>query len=125
MNAGFQLLPDVLLKHQGRLHLSATDVVVLINLTMSWWFPERLPFPRPTTIAKRMGTGVRTVQRSLQRLEDRGLVTRVRLRSSESPGSIAFDLSGLVRELKDLAESDPGYRERFIVPRAVQIGEFD
>ncbi|MGB4106564.1 MAG: hypothetical protein WBK55_02055 [Alphaproteobacteria bacterium] len=36
-NAGFQILPDVLLKHQKDLDLNPTDLVVLINLTSYWW----------------------------------------------------------------------------------------
>jgi hypothetical protein len=35
--AGFQLLPDLLLRHQADLGLTATDLVVLINLTMHWF----------------------------------------------------------------------------------------
>src|SRR6266702_8494237 len=41
LNAGFQLLPDMLLKHQHKLGLTATDLVVLINLTMQWWYRDR------------------------------------------------------------------------------------
>lgn len=113
LNAGFQLLPDVLLKHQHRLDLGANDLVVLINLMMSWWYPERFPFPRVTTIARRMGVGARTVQRSLQRLEERGLMTRVTTHSANASTGVAYDLTGLVARLQFLAEGDTAYRKRF------------
>lgn len=115
LNAGFQILPDSLLKHQHRLGLGSNDLIVLINITMSWWYPDRLPYPRATTIARRMGVGIRTVQRSLRRLEELDLVKRVPMRTADASTAVAFDLSGLVRELRRLAESDPAYRNRFPV----------
>ena len=59
------LVPDVLLKSQTSLGLNATELVVLLNLTMHWWFPKQKPFPRSQTIAQRMGVDVRTVQRAM------------------------------------------------------------
>ena len=50
--AGFQILPDVLFKNQDGLGLSAVDLVVLTNLTLHWWYSDRKPFPRSTTIAR-------------------------------------------------------------------------
>jgi Helix-turn-helix domain len=85
LNAGFQLVPDVLLKHQSRLGLSPVDLAVLLNVLMHWWFAEQLPFPETFLIARRMGVGQRTVQRSLQRLEQLGLIERVKgARTSEA-----------------------------------------
>jgi hypothetical protein len=110
LNAGFQLLPDVLLKHQHKLGLTATDLVVLINLTMQWWYRDRHPFPKTTTIARRMGASPRTVQRSLNRLEKLGLLQKVR--SPLLDQRRAFDPSGLVERLTLLARHDPNYRER-------------
>ena len=52
--AGFQAVPDLLLKHQNDLGLSTTDLTVLLNVLMHWWYPGNKPFPRPTAIAKRM-----------------------------------------------------------------------
>jgi hypothetical protein len=110
LNAGFQLLPDVLLRNQRRLNLSATDLVVLINVLMQWWFRDRHPFPKTTTIAGRMGASPRTVQRSLNRLEKLGLLQRVR--SSSLGDRRALDPSGLVERLTILAYKDPSYRDR-------------
>ena len=107
--AGFQFLPDVLFKNQDGLGLSAVDLVVLTNLTLHWWYSDRKPFPRSTTIARRMGVDVRTVQRSLAHLAELGLV--VREKTAEA-GAETFDLSGLVRKLNVLALSDASYRYR-------------
>jgi hypothetical protein len=111
LDAGFQILPDVLLKNQHKLGLSATDLVVLINLTMQWWYRERLPFPKSATIAKRMGASVRTVQRSLNRLEKLALVGKVPLDQRR-----AFDPSALVERLIVIAQHDPAFQPRLRAP---------
>lgn len=112
LGAGFQILPDVLVKHQRDLKLGPADLVVLINLTMQWWFADRLPFPKTATIARRMGTSPRTVQRSLSRLERLGLLTKVRRGRGKS---LAFDLTPLSDRLKGYALRDPAYRPRLRV----------
>ncbi|WP_434056202.1 helix-turn-helix domain-containing protein [Roseibium sp.] len=86
--AGFQVLPDLLLKKQSELGLSATDLVVLINVTMHWWYREQRPFPRTTTIASRMGVDNRTVQRSMKKLTQLGLMKR----ETEDKGTPKGDL---------------------------------
>lgn len=112
-NAGFQLVPDVLLKNQSNLGLTALELVVLINLTMHWWYPDQRPFPRSTTIAERMGVDVRTVQRALRRLAGLGLIQRVTIQTENGEGSV-IDLDGLVNKLRKLAVRDPAYRPRSV-----------
>ena len=67
---GYQFVPEVLLRKQDGLKLDATDIVVLLNMGMHWWEsePDKMPHPRPLTIAKRMGTSARTVERHIARL---------------------------------------------------------
>jgi Predicted transcriptional regulator len=99
---GFQAVPDILLKQQGAMGLSATDLVVLLNILMYWWYVEQKPYPRPTTIAKRMDVNVRTVQRSLQRMEELGLIVR----SKTPEGSPIIDPTPLVARLTKAVQSD-------------------
>jgi DNA replication protein DnaD len=110
--AGFQVLPDLLLKKQSELGLSATDVVVLLNLTMHWWYAEQRPFPRSTTIAKRMGVDIRTVPRCMRNLIDLGLVKKVTETPPNGAERQVCDLSGLVRRLTAMALDDPDYAAR-------------
>jgi predicted transcriptional regulator len=77
--SGFVAVPMSLLRLQSKYGLSPTDMLVLINLLAHWWDPSSPVFPRSSTVAKRMGVTVRTVQRSTQELEKRGLMTRGRL----------------------------------------------
>lgn len=106
--AGFQAVPDLLLKHQHDLKLTATDLVVLLNVLMHWWYPAQKPYPRSTTIARRMGLTPRTVQRSLQQMEELGLLVR-----EKSPdGPTVLDPAPLVEKLLELAVKDTDYLVR-------------
>ncbi|MBO9479750.1 helix-turn-helix domain-containing protein [Shimia sp. R11_0] len=106
--AGFQAVPDLLLKNQSKLELSATDLVVLLNILMHWWYPDQKPFPRSTTIAQRIGLTPRTVQRSMQHLEKVGLLKK----ETDDSGRVIFDPEPLVHRLEEIAPSDPDYLVR-------------
>ena len=102
---GFQAVPDVLLKCQKQLGMSCTDVVVMLNILLHWWDVEELPHPRISVIARRMGVTVRTVERSVARLEKLGLVSRGRAeKKGDGPSVRRFDPSGLVQALEEKAE---------------------
>ncbi len=106
--AGFQLVPDLLLKHQNDLQLSSTDLVVLLNVLMHWWYPKQKPFPRSTTISKRMGITSRTVQRSLERLEE----LKILIREKDPKGPTYLDPAPLVEKLVGYAKKDTDYQIR-------------
>lgn len=106
--AGFQAVPDLLLKHQRDLGLSAIDLVILLNVLMHWWYPGQKPFPRSSTIATRMGITTRTVQRSLQHMEDIKILTREKATASPT----YLDPSPLVAKLQALAVKDTDYHIR-------------
>jgi DNA replication protein DnaD len=105
-------LPDVLLKNQALLGLSAVDLVVLINLLSYWWFVEHKPFPRATLIARRMNVTTRTVQRSIQKLVEKGFLARRTQVGPEDVERDVLDPEGLVSKLEKLARHDPIYAVR-------------
>jgi DNA-binding transcriptional ArsR family regulator len=109
--AGYQILPDALLRGQHLLKLTATDVVVIANLNQAWWFEDRLPYLQPHTIAKRMGVSERSVQRSLSRLRQKKLVRQVRERQEDGSVRYYHDLAGLKAQLHLLARRDIRYSE--------------
>src|SRR4051794_21592269 len=117
--AGFQILPDILLKQQKQLGLSATELVVLLNLTMHWWYPKQMPFPRSTTITRRMGLDVRTVQRAMGRLQTMELIEKKKVQDDKGKELTVFDLTGLVTQLEPRARQDPNYHAR-LAKRAEQ-----
>jgi hypothetical protein len=119
LDGGFQLLPDLLLRSQWALQLTTIDLVVLLHLTMAWWEKDRPPFPRTTTIARRMGTSDRTVQRSLERLRKGKLINRIVVTDSNGTSRLGFDLSPLAARLQEIARADPLSERR----RALRSGE--
>lgn len=101
LDAGFQIIPNVLIRGQAKLGLDAMDIVILLNLNLHWWKPDDLPFPQPRVIARRMGVSTRTVERRLETLEERGLLER--LPPEKTPGHLVHrrvDLKGLVAQLQ-------------------------
>ena len=105
--AGFQVVPDVLLINQARLRLTATDMVVLLNVCSYWWSRDQLPFPRAKIIAARMGLDVRSVQRSLRNLLKRGLVMRQRVTRLDGAVVRALRLDPLIEKLDLYTRADP------------------
>jgi DNA replication protein DnaD len=104
---GFQVLPDALLVNQVQLGLSATDLVVLVNICSYWWSKDHPPFPRSNTIAERMGLDPRSVQRSISRLRKAGLVSVKLIPRANDKVVRALSLDGLVARLDSYARADP------------------
>lgn len=112
--SGFQIFPDVLLRCQRFLELEAVDVLILLNITMHWWDYDDLPYPRPSTIAKRLGVSTRTVERRISRMQERGLIVRLPGTNLNGRTVRRYDLTGLVQKLKKYARN---YLDDFRGPR--------
>lgn len=117
LDGGFLLIPVLLLKRQKELLLDNTELVVLLNLLAAWWDTAKRPYPRSTTIAQRIGVTARTVQRSLEKLEKKGLILRVR--HGTGVGSAhrevtSYDMAGTVEKLQQLAVVAQGFQQQAI-----------
>ena len=106
LNAGFVAVPVLLLLHQKKLGISTGELTVLLNILAAWWAEKNLPFPSSQTMAQRMGVTVRTVQRHLAELEEKGLIKRLREGAGMGTDVVVmkYDPSGLVTQLKALAK---------------------
>ncbi|MDP9606944.1 UNVERIFIED_ORG: hypothetical protein J2W38_006764 [Variovorax paradoxus] len=106
LGRGFVLVPVELLRRQKELGLADNDLVVLLNLLSHWWYSDEKPYPRTTTIATRMGTSPRTVQRCLEKLEGKRLIARVRgpvATKGKNQTVTRYDLHGTVSRLQGYA----------------------
>lgn len=114
-DAGFLPLPDVVLFYQCELGIKSEDLNVLLNVLVHWYTPDQMPFPRVTTIAKRMGVSDRSVQRSLSRLRKLGLIGKAK----NSAGREVYDLKPLVEKLAPYARKRLALRSRMQAEKAV------
>lgn len=107
LDAGFQVVPNVLIWSQNGLGLDALDVVILLNLTAHWWTQEARPFISPARIAKRMKVTTRTVERHLKKLEERNFIGRDPrgMRNPDRPYIRHYDLTPLVGVLKEASRN--------------------
>lgn len=105
LEAGWSMLPNVILERQQALGLDPVDVNIILHLVRHWWFADELPFPSKKTIAECMGVDPRTVQRHIAALEKGGLIKRIK-RGDARRGqkSNYYDLSGLIKEALPYAE---------------------
>lgn len=109
MDLGFCIVPSLLLRAQARLKLNPTQLAVLMHLADYWWDVDRKPYPAKKTLGERLKLSPRQVQRYVAQLEEMGYVQRIE-RTAVHRGKLsnAYDLSGLVRRLKEL---EPDFRE--------------
>ena len=70
---GWTAIPASLFFLQGTLAISPVAFNVLMNLLTHWWKAYEWPHPSQESIAMRMSVSVRTVQRGLYELENKGL----------------------------------------------------
>ena len=103
-NFGFQIIPNLLLAQQKNLGVSPTDLVVLLHINRYWWTRDQDPYPSSVLIAKQMGLHLRSVERHLQRLEEKGLILRLASRRTSGKVVRPISLIPLVERLNRIAE---------------------
>lgn len=113
MDAGYTIIPYVILDRQDALGLTPVEVNVLMQLANRWWQPDNLPHPSKLAIAKRMGVSEKTVQRAIRRLESAGLIQRKERHNPKTRGQLTnyYDFTGLIHESQDFAKEELARRE--------------
>ena len=108
---GFSQVPNYLLLLNQFIdpdnRLSPLELLILIELSGSWWRKDEQPFPSMRTLATRCGTSERQVLRAISRLEELTLIKRVKRRSQGLIASNAYDLTPLVDMLTEVAKQYP------------------
>jgi predicted transcriptional regulator len=121
---GFAQVPNHLLLLNAFLDedhkLSATELLVLIQLVGTWWKTGDLPFPSMTTLATRCGVSSRQIQRSIDHLEKLGFIQRVKRRTKGIVANNAYDLEPLVTVLTHVAKAFPNPYPRVVDRQALR-----
>lgn len=109
---GFSIVPSLLLQAQKRLNITPVQMTILMHLADIWWNAEQNPFPSKATLSERIGLSERQIQRVIKELEEAGYVERIG-RTAISKGKISneYDLSGLVKRLKQIEPEFTALRE--------------
>ncbi len=105
VDAGWSLIPSVILERQQALGLNAVDMNILLHIARRWWYANKLPFPSKSEIADCMGIHESTVRRHIEQMEKDGLIKRIsRFVPGQGQKSNYYDLSGLINEVRPYAK---------------------
>lgn len=103
MRHGTFILPSILLRGQARLLVNSTQMVVLLQLVEHWWTAESKVFPSMRTIADRISLTPKQVQRTIDALVEKGLITKHSRRLPHGgKASNEYRFGGLVQKLKSI-----------------------
>lgn len=105
MDAGWTVIPSIILERQQALGLDPVDVNILLQLARYWWFKENPPHPSKRAIAECIGKSESTVQKRIAAMERDGLLQRVpRFDPKYGQRSNEYHFDGLIKEAKPFAE---------------------
>lgn len=77
-NLGWTAIPNILLERQQALGLNSLDLNIVMILLKHAWKADDKPFPTKRVIAELVGRDGSTVRKAIQRLEEKGLIKRVK-----------------------------------------------
>jgi len=99
MDAGWTVLPSIILEKQQAIGLDPLDVNILMQLARHWWFNDNLPHPSKSTLAECMGIDPSTVRRRIAQMEQGGLIRRVARYDSKHRGQTSnfYEFDGLIK----------------------------
>lgn len=97
---GFQIVPDVFVRHQGYLKITSEEMCVLLNIMMFWWRKETKPRISSQKTSERTGLAEADVKRAIDGLVEKGLIKKI----LDTQQRTAFDLDPLVKKLSLLAQ---------------------
>lgn len=113
MDAGWSLIPSVILERQQALGLDALDMNILLHIVRHWWYADKLPYPSKRAIAECIGVHESTVRRHIARMEADGLIERIsRYVQGQGQKSNYYDLRGLIKEARPYAQEEITRRAR-------------
>ena len=106
IEAGFTVLPSILITRQAAIGLDAIDLNILLHIVVRWWDAKSHAFPSKKLIAEALGIDVSTVRRRIARMETEGLLQRKEHFVERSQTSNRYDLTKLVAALEPFADEE-------------------
>jgi predicted transcriptional regulator len=115
MEAGWTVLPSIILEKQDALGLDAIDVNILMHLAKHWWYSNNPPHPSKAAIAKCMDIDPSTVRRHIASMEAAGFIRREKRFTKRKHGgqdTNIYHFDGLIKEATPYAEELIKLREK-------------
>jgi DNA-binding transcriptional regulator YhcF (GntR family) len=115
MNAGWTVLPSIILERQDALGLDPIDVNILMHLARHWWYSDNPPHPSKASMAKCMGVNPSTIRRHIARMEAAGFIKREERYTKRKFGgqdTNKYHFNGLITEATPYAEEFTRQREQ-------------
>jgi hypothetical protein len=114
MEAGWTVLPSIILEKQHALGLDAVDVNILLQLARYWWYSDNPPHPSKASIAQCIGVDPSTVRRHIARMEDVGFIRREARYNKRFGGQETnrYHFNGLIKEATPYACEYVAMREQ-------------
>jgi DNA-binding MarR family transcriptional regulator len=78
IEAGYTVIPSIIIQRMGVLGLSAMDFAVFAQIASHWWAPDSSPHPSIKRMAKTLGVSESTVKRSIDRMVTANFLGRKR-----------------------------------------------
>ena len=101
MSHGWYIAPAMLLRAQARLNVNSTQMVVLLQLLDFWWRHDSSAHPSMGTIAERINLTTKQVQRTVDALVKKGLITKINRRlPGRGKTSNQYKFEGLIKKLQ-------------------------
>jgi DNA-binding transcriptional regulator YhcF (GntR family) len=101
MDAGWTVLPSIILEKQHALGLNPVDINILMQLAKHWWYSDNLPHPSKASIAQCLGIDPSTVRRHIARMEQDGFIKREARYTKKKFGgqdTNKYHFDGLIKE---------------------------
>ena len=114
MEAGWTVLPSIILEKQHALGLDAVDVNILLQLARYWWYSDNPPHPSKASIALCIGVDRSTVRRHIARMEADGFIRREARYNKKFGGqeTNTYHFDGLIEAATPHAREFMALRER-------------
>jgi len=105
IEAGWTVIPSVILERQQALGLDALDINIILHLARLWWFSDNPPRPTKAAIAEWIGVDPSTVRRHIAAMEEAGFIKRIsRFDPKYGQQANEYRFDGLIKEATPYAE---------------------